>query len=399
MTTTKKILVTAIALAALGGTTLFVQANQQGVGGRPPGQASTSMPKGPKISSDREDVKIPLTVFVASPQDVQVSISARGVAKPHFDLTMLSEVSGKITWLSNKFESGYIVKKGEIIAQVEAIDYEQALSEAKEALAEANLNYLEEERQGEQARLEWERSGIKSKPASPLVLREPQMEQVKFALEQAKNAVKSAQKDLNNTKIKAPFDALIVTRSIDVGTYLQAGGEIGEVNSIDRMDFSIPLSKQQWKLVPNLSNEQLQESKIPVELTDTTSDQSWQGYISRIERHIDETSRQRSLVVSVDNPIEKDLYSGTFVSANITGKVLPNVLKLPQSAISSENTIYFLKEGRLQVKDNFVTIASDSEHIYIEPWTDKEVQIVTYPIATYKNNIGQLAEIKSVVTE
>lgn len=399
MTTTNKILITAIALAALGGTTLFVQANQQDIGGRRAGPAPASMSESAKTSSPKEDVKIPLTVFVTSPQDAQVPIIGRGVAEPHFDLTMISEVSGKITWLSDKFESGYTIKKGEVIAQVEAIDYEQALSEAKEALAEANLNYLEEERQGEQARLEWERSGIKSKPASPLVLREPQMEQVKLALEQAKNAVKSAQKDLDNTKIKAPFDALVVTRSIDVGTYLQAGSEIGEVNSIDRMEFSIPLSKQQWKLVPNLSNEKLQESRIPVKLTDTTSDQNWEGYISRIERHIDDTSRQRSLVVAVDRPIEKELYSGTFISANITGKVLKNVLKLPQSAVSSENTIYYVEDGRLQVKDTFVTIASDSEHVYIAPWTDKEVQVVTYPIAIYKNNVGQLAEIKSVVTE
>jgi len=319
----------------------------------------------------------------------QALVKGYGEAAPRYAITYVSEVSGRVDTLMADFETGKIVKKGDILAKLENTLYQQALAQAKSDLAQAQLDLLEEQRTGEQARLEWQRSGLSGEPNSLLVLRQPQLAAQKAVLENAQYSLKKAQQDLDKTVIRAPFDALVVEQNIQPGSYLQIGSSVAQLYSTDSVEINIPLSAKQWASLPKLSNTELSQKnaeKWPVMLYSTDGDKSWQGYVTRIEQHLDLTSRQRSLIVAVDHPFDQDigLFPGTFVQAHIEGAMLDNTWQLPASAISQQGDIWFISADNQLNKVAANKIFEKAGSVYVTPIEAlKSARIIKRPLSNY----------------
>lgn len=327
---------------------------------------------------------IEVTVVPVVKSDYQASVTGYGEAKPQYQLTLSAEVSGRVMALSDRFVTGQQVQQGELLASINPSTYKQALASAKTAVADAELALMEEQRQGEQARLEWQQSGMTGEPDSPLVLREPQLQAAQAKLEQARQQLASAQYDLDNTQIRAPFDALIVSRDIQPGSYLQAGTQLAMLYSTERIEVTIPLSADQWHNLPD--PESLLKQKWPVLLSDSASSDQWQGYVNRVTQHINSDTRQRSLVVVVDSPLSLDrpLYPGTFSRADIEGKHVDNLWQLPASAISQNGTIWMVDDQQLLVEVPAQLVFSDKNTSYVRPPTGMaDARIVARPLNTY----------------
>ncbi|NOI67353.1 efflux RND transporter periplasmic adaptor subunit [Vibrio sp. 99-8-1] len=398
-----------IAITALSAASIFGAVAYNGNQMMEPGE-DKQQTKTEQIDSNKEPSKASsLLATVSLPQvDVveaqvnayQAEVIGYGEAKAKFELSFAAEVSGRVDSINRNFESGQVVKKGEILATIDSTQYEQALAEAKSNYAQAKLNLLEEERKGVQAKSEWQKSGVKGEPASPLVLREPQLENAKMALETAQKAQKKAQEDLNNTKIRAPFDALVVSRNISPGSYIQTAGELATLYSIDEMEIEIPLSENQWKNIDLLDNSLLKQNqeKRLVALTGSDGLSHWQGYVSRVEQHLDANTRQRSLIVTVDHPLEQsdDLYPGTFVQATIKGADISGLWKLPASAISQQGDIWVVEDEQLQryvaekrfESGGFVYISA------LDTVSDSSL-VVKRPLSSYKSNMPVAAKMPS----
>ncbi|GGQ14709.1 efflux RND transporter periplasmic adaptor subunit [Shewanella litoralis] len=338
-------------------------------------------------------------VVAVNGQEYQAEVIGFGEAKPRFELTLSAEVSGKVIELNRQFESGQVIKKGTVLGQINDTSYQQAVTQAQSDVAQAELDLLEEQREGEQAKAEWLRSGLSGEPASPLVLRTPQLAQAKAALDNAKLALKKAQQDLAYTQITAPFDALIISRNIQPGSYVQTGTELGTLYSVAEVEINVPLSEMQWKNLPAFDNAQLAKTPWNVTLQSTDGQYQWQGYIERVEQHLTETSRQRSLIVVVDDPLaqQTDLYPGTFVKTNIQGKSLTNLWQLPSSAISQQGDIWFVDDNGLLAKSAANIAFEKGGFVYVTPMTDKQdmpakMQIVKRPLSNFKVGTKVLAK-------
>lgn len=317
----------------------------------------------------------------------QAKINGYGEAQAHYQITYSSEISGRVKSLSSTFETGRMVKKGELLAQLEKTSYQQAVAQAKADLAQSKLDYLEEQRTGEQARLEWKRSGLEGEPSSDLVLRKPQLNVSKTALDNAQVSLLKAQMDLDKTAIKAPFDALIVSREIQPGSYLNTGSEIATLYSTDRVEIEIPLSSKQWQNLPEFNNQKLtgqQTSTWAVKLTDADGKNNWQGQVIRVQQHLNNSSRQRSLVVAVQQPFTQQLFPGTFVEAEISGRMLENTWKLPASAISQQGEVWFVNEDNKLDKATATELFSRGDNIYIQPVNElSSALVIKRPLSNY----------------
>ncbi|GGP45195.1 hemolysin D [Shewanella algicola] len=338
-------------------------------------------------------------VVAVSGHEYQAEVIGFGEAKPRYELTLSAEVSGKVIQLDRQFESGQVIKKGTVLGKINDTSYQQALTQAQTDVAQAELDLLEEQREGEQAKAEWLRSGLSGEPASPLVLRTPQLAQATAALENAKQALKKAKQDVAYTNITAPFDALIISRNIQPGSYVQAGTELGTLYSVAEVEINVPLSEMQWKNLPVFDNAELAKTPWSVALQSTDGQYQWQGYIERVEQHLTETSRQRSLVVVVDDPLaqQTDLYPGTFVKTNIQGKSLTNLWQLPSSAISQQGDIWFVDDNGLLAKSAANIAFEKGGFVYVTPMTNKQdmpakMQIVKRPLSNFKVGTKVLAK-------
>ncbi|QFI37048.1 efflux RND transporter periplasmic adaptor subunit [Moritella marina ATCC 15381] len=324
----------------------------------------------------------------------QAEVIGYGEAQSRYQLTLTSEVSGQVESLGRNFATGKLFNQGDTVVQINDVDYQQALSSAQVAVADAKLALLEEQRKGQQARLEWTNSGFSGEPDSPLVLREPQLIAAQATFNNAQSQLTKAQRDLDKTAITAPFSALVVSRDVQLGSYLQEGNTIATLYSTDRMEIEIPLSAHQWSSLPNISG--AVEGKWPVILTNTTGDSQWQGHVARVEQHLDNSSRQRALVVVVEQPLaqETPLFPGTFVTARVQGKALNDLWQLPASAISQTGEVWYIAaDGNLATFTAQQQFAQ-GELSYIKPMAGVDsANIIIRPLNSYVQGMQVIAKL------
>ncbi len=334
-------------------------------------------PKVAKVSAPSVSV---VQVF---PNTYQAYVNSHGEAKAHWALTLKAQVEGEVTSLTNVFKTGSIVTKGTVLGNIDNTEYLQAIASAKVSLADAQLALQEEKDLGEQARREWKRSGVTEDPSSPLVFRKLQLVAAQAAENNAKYSLKTALRDEKNTEIGTPFDAVILSRDIDLGSYVSLGDTLATLNSSDKVEVFVPLALSQFEtLNPNLSGE--------VVLSDISTGMQWTGYIDRVENHLDTSSRQRNVVVAVDKPFEQTtpLLPGTFLSIEIAGKFLNKVLKVPASAVSQDGQVWYVDEKNTLVSVLANKIFERDDFVYLTPIEGSDVSnIVVRPLVSYLNGM------------
>jgi len=154
--------------------------------------------------------KVPLVeVVAAKATDVTFQIETQGSVSPRTETILVSEVSGQIKNVSEKFVVGGFFKKGEQLLEIDPISYEVALLQSQARLDSAKARWVEEKARSDQAKKEWSLTGRSLKNAPILALRKPQLQLAKADVKAAEADVKSAQIKLQRTKIIAPYDAMI----------------------------------------------------------------------------------------------------------------------------------------------------------------------------------------------
>lgn len=320
-----------------------------------------------------------VTVIRATPGSYQAYVSGHGEAQAHWALTLKAQVQGEVTAMSPQFVTGNMVPKDAVLATIDSTQYAQAVASAKATLADAELALQEEQDLGAQAKREWQRSGVTQAPSSPLVYRTLQLKAAQTNVDNARFALKTAERDEKNTRISTAFDGVILSRDIDLGSYVNVGDTIATLHSTDKVEIAVPLSLDQWQ---NLGS----EPSAPVTLQDVTTGTRWTGYVARFEQHLDVTSRQRNVIVALDNPFEQatPLLPGTFLSAEITGKKLSNVIKLPASAVAQNGQIWFVDEQNALVNVMADKVFERGDFVYIKPIDGMaEVNVVIRPLVSY----------------
>lgn len=327
-----------------------------------------------------------VSVVERLPERYRARVTAYGAVEPHYALTVTAKVSGYVTSLSPQFEAGGVVAAGDLLAQLEDSDYRSALSIAEETLAAARLAVLEEERQVVQAQTEWRSAGLEGEPDSELVLRQPYLDVALASLNSAEASVDSAATDLAHTRIVAPFDAAVIERYIAPGSFVQAGTEIATLYSSDRVEITLALSSQDWARLP--PSKEFSDGAWPVLLRDVETGNEWTAHVDRIEQHLDSTTRQRALIVTLDNPLAQStpLLPGSFVAANIPGRSVDGLWQLPSSAVSQRGEVWYVTPDN--TLDNFVADISfsEGENVYVTVPTelaDTPQRVLLHPLSGY----------------
>jgi RND family efflux transporter MFP subunit len=349
-----------------------------------PGSPNTVIRQEAKGSPQKNTNAPKVTVVKVTPSDHQASIIGYGETAPRYHLKLVAEVSGRVTGLSPKLDTGSRFEKGELLVELDGTSYKQALASAQYDLQDAKVEMLQETLDAEQAKDEWKRSGLKGDPESALVLHEPQLKAAKSKLDMAKQSVATASADLAKTRITAPFDALLVSRDIQPGGYASTGTQLVELYSTDRINASIPLSDTQWDKLPPPA--ELLTGKWPVRLLSDDGERAWEGYVARIEQHVNSENRQRALIVAVDNPLDQEipLYPGTFVRAEIPGRYISGVWQIPESSLTQDMTIWYVDDSSQLAKAPADVAFTDNKSVYIRPIESIDSSSVAiYPLSSY----------------
>jgi len=372
------------------------------------GGVTTIIIKNPKKPKTRKSVVPPVFVesIPAEKINFPVLIETQGEAAPRIQSKLIPEISGKVIKTSPNFYVGKFFKKGEVLVEIDARDYEIALEKSKGSLLKAEteleqekirtqnfqtaivnaenmlqksiLTLKEEQARSEQALIDWKRLGKEGQP-SELALRKPQMDAAKAAVESAKADVEKAKRelkltsaliknaeasvltakadvrqkeiDLERCKITAPFDGRIVSKSVEIGQYTSPGNAVADIYGIHTAEIRLPVSSKdlQFMSLPEDSPE-ARDTKTKVILSMPNSDISWEGVLDRTDSRIDSNSRQQYVIAQVAEPFsgEFSLKPGTFVKAQITGKEIKDVYVVPIAAVRESSYVWLVEKSKLQ---------------------------------------------------
>jgi RND family efflux transporter MFP subunit len=326
-------------------------------------------------AEEKEAVDARPTVSVESliPINHDVQITSFGEVMPLEETVLSAQVSGMVTSWNPNLVAGGLVKRGEVLFEIEKDRYEAAVlqAEAQVSLAEASL--IEE--QARQKVAKRESRNLPQNQVSDLYLRKPQVLSAKAQLKSAQASLRMAQKDLDNTQVKAPYDALIVSRNIGSGTFVNVGMQVATLNNIESAEIIFPVAGFDGPFLPQEidNNPAIVTTRGQIETQRT-------AYLQRDLGIVDESTRMSHLVVRVDDPYslnsdEPALKFGSYVEVTFVGKRLENVFKVPQSLVNKRK-IWLVDADDKLVAHHVEVIREEGEHFYISSGVEAEDRMV-----------------------
>ena len=203
-----------------------------------------------KIHSAKIVQTIPL-----APQTRSVAVSASGSVVPSRKVVSKPQVTGQVIWQSESIILGGHVKAGDELIRIDPKDYELALAEVQSNFEQARFEREVESGRQVIAKREWAelQSDLDMEEVNKsLVLREPHIRRAEALMEKARNDIEIAELQLSRTVITAPFNAMVIEESVEVGQLLNPGSDICELVGTDEfwIQVTLPFSQLKWVQFP-----------------------------------------------------------------------------------------------------------------------------------------------------
>lgn len=235
-------------------------------------------------------------------------------------------------------ERGDSVKKGQVIAWLDATDASLAQAEATASLGVAKA-------QESHAALECQRAETLFKERA---IARAEYDRMKSSCEVAVSSsgaagarASRAAKSVADAAVRAPFDGIVVERYVSVGEFVMPGTPVAQIVQRDPMRLRLT--------VPESAALSLDESEKVTFSVAPAPDATFSATVRYVGPVLDQKSRQLSVEALVDAPDER-LKPGMFATSRLAiGR--HDVLAIPESSIvgtAASPRVFVVREGRLE---------------------------------------------------
>lgn len=349
----------------------------------------------PQLSEVGEPVRTVRTLEIQKTDFIPV-VQGFGEVRPAQTWKAIAQVSGRIISMHPRLKDGEIIQQGELLFQIDPVDYELNLAQAETQLVELDVQHnntqsslkIEQKNlalaQKEHQRLQQlVKKGSVSKSSADTAERtmltsSAQVQNLKNSLslipsqkklQQAK--ITQAQRDLANTAIKAPFNMRVSALAIEADQFVSLGQALFSGDSIDRVEIIAQVAMSSLKNLfarrPQISTD-IQEFTNnmptitgfkPTVKLDMGNEQfaTWEARFVRFSDSVDSQTRTMGIVVAVDNPLQKikpgirpPLSKGMFVKVLIAGHTQQNSIVVPRSALRNGKVYIMNADNRLDIR-------------------------------------------------
>jgi len=241
--------------------------------------------------------------------DRDAIVTVRGRTQALHSVDVRAELDGVVESLH--FEKGDRVKAGQVLCEIKTNDRAAKLDQARAMLAQTAEQH--------DVDIELAKNGFRSKT---------QVAQSAAALEAARASQRTMEIDLENTRIKAPFDGLVDDRYVNVGDYMRAGDKC-----------ALLIAPEPFLAVGQISEREVGELKIgdPASATLVTGEKV-DGKIRFVANRADDTTRTFRVEVELPNP-DGHLKDGVSADIHVPVRELKAVKISPGILVLDDNGV------------------------------------------------------------
>ena len=290
-----------------------------------------------KCSGGKKEEKISFDTAKVMKTNIQTSITATGTIEPVTSVTVGTQVSGIVSHLYVDYNS--VVKKGQVIAELDRTNLISELNTAKANLssAQSSLNY---QLSNYNRYKELHEKGLVS--ADEFESARLQYLQAKEQVNTSKESVQKAQTNLGYATITSPIDGVILSKSVEEGQTVAASFNTPEL-------FVIAQDLTNMRVIADIDEADIggvKEGQRVSFTVDAFPDDHFEGQVTQVRQQATTESNVVTYEVVISAP-NKDLKLKPGLTANVTIYTMEknDVLAAPAKALRFQPNEAFLQKG------------------------------------------------------
>lgn len=306
---------TILALSACGGSSGDAT-NSNGAGGGP---TRSGGPGGAGGGAGAPAAAVPVRVEPVSRRAISQYLQTNGTLEAENEVDIVARTSGPVTEILT--EEGRLVRSGQLLARIDEREPKNQAAIARVSRDEAQLAF-------DRTEASW-KEGLVSREAYDSALSK---------LAAAGAQLESAEIQLAYTGIRAPFDALVVTRNIKLAQYVTPGTTLFRISDFTPLLCRVEVPEKDLPRVSLGQTAYLEVEAYP--------ERRFPATVARLRPTVDPASGTFTVTLEVE--AQGVLRPGMFTSVYLETETRRNVLVIPRDALvldSLGDTVYVMENG------------------------------------------------------
>ena len=339
------------------------------------------------LSGGKEKEEINFKQEKVATHTLQNSITATGTIEAVTSVTVGTQVSGIVNKLYVDYNS--VVKKGQVIAELDKTNLTSELNTAKANLASAESNLSYQSANMKRYQTLYKKGLVSADDYENALLT---YRQSKEQVATAKESVQKAQTNLGYATITSPIDGTVISKSVEEGQTVAASFNTPEL-------FTIAKDLTNMQVVADVDEADIGEVAVGNRVAftvDAYPDDTFEGVVKQVRLEATTTNNVVTYEVVISAP-NADLKLKPGLTANVTifTKEQPNVLSVPNKALR------FTPTKETVGKDMKIVDCKGKNKV----WTLNDKTLTAHPVnigqsdATHTQIISGIKAGQSIVTE
>lgn len=338
------------------------------------------------LSGGKKEEKITFDTATVAPANIMNSITATGTIEPVTSVTVGTQVSGIVSKLFVDYNS--VVKKGQVIAELDKTNLMSQLNTAKTQLATAQSQLNYQTANYKRYKTLFEKGLVAADDFDNAKL---SYTQAKEQVVSAKEEVQRAQTNLGYATITSPIDGVVLSKSVEEGQTVAASFSTPEL-------FTIAQDLTNMQVVADVDEADIGDVKEGERVSftvDAYPDDTFEGEVKQVRQEATTTNNVVTYEVVISAP-NADLKLKPGLTANVTIYTAERkgVLSVPSKALR------FIPQKETVGKMKIVDAANAKNKV----WTIEGNSIVAHKVnigmtdGTNTQIVGGIVEGTKVIT-
>ena len=290
------------------------------------------------LRGGKKEEKISFETAKVEKSDIHTSITATGTIEPVTSVTVGTQVSGIVSKLYVDYNS--VVKKGQVIAELDRTNLISELNTAKANLASSESSMAYEKANYNRYKTLYDKGLVSADEYESALL---SYRKAKEDVSTKRESVNKAQTNLGYATITSPIDGVVLSKSVEEGQTVAASFNTPEL-------FSIAQDLTDMRVIADIDEADIggvKEGQRVSFTVDAFPDDHFEGQVTQVRQQATTESNVVTYEVVISAP-NNDLKLKPGLTANVTIFTMEknDVMSVPSKALRFIPTEAFLKKGQ-----------------------------------------------------